>query len=480
MVTNSDTKLELYPFQSEDVERMKTMPNILLFSDMGTGKTIETIIHINDNKLYPALVICPTTLKLNWWDEIKKWVDEEPFYCETVDELVEGYFYSLEGSIETKEKRPNWYIIHHEALAYTEGDPIREMISKIRWKCVAVDESHRFRNPYTNRTAALMGLNKDGTKYIFITGTPIVNSTFDLFPMLKMVGLADDEDRFIEKYTIGRKTEWGYQIITSRNKEQLLESLAPIYIRRTKAEVLKDLPPKTYQKIKLIMPPDQREVYDHFEEMMVLLLDEGESLTSTNVLSLMTRLRQLSLDPTILGRKTNSSKSRAILELLEQNPQEKWVVASTSKMFVNLMATRIENCITLTGDDKPLDRQGKIHHFQRSFTKKVLLTTMFTGGLGINLQVANNLIVTDPWWNKATMDQQIDRVHRIGQDKPVTIFELINEKSVDGDMLEKVAAKERMANDIVVEQAVIKSIYERRRGHEYVSPKKEPEGVPEL
>jgi len=125
---------------------------------------------------------------------------------------------------------------------------------------------------------------------------------------------------------------------------------------------------------------------------------------------------------------------------------------------------------TLTGDDKPIERQAKVHRFQNRPSCRVLMTTMFTGGLGLNLQVANNLVVTDPWWNSATMSQQIDRVHRIGQDKPVTIYELINENSIDEDMLAKVSTKDRMANEIVVEQDVIKKIYERRRGYEYQPP----------
>lgn len=467
--------LSLYPFQREDVDRMMEMPNILLFSEMGTGKTIETIVHVQENNLYPALVICPTTLKLNWWDEIKKWDNEEAYYCETVDELVEGYFENLGN-----QKLPKWFVIHHEALAYVyEDDPVRQMVKKIRWKTCIVDESHRFRNPHTFRTSTLMDMNKKDTKYMFLSGTPIVNSTFDLYPLLKIIGLATDENRFLEQFTYGRQTQWGYQVISSRHKEDLLNELAPIYIRRTKVEVLKDLPPKTYQQIKLEMPPDQRQTYDHYETMMVMLLDEGETLTSPNVLSLMTRLRQLSLDPTILGKKSDSSKTRAIEDLLDQAPKDKWVVGSTSKVYVKYLASLLKGSVTLTGDDKKgYERYQKEQSFKYNPAKRVLLTTMFTGGLGLNLQVANHVIITDPWFNKVTVDQQIDRLHRIGQTKPVSVYELINEKSIDEDILEKVRRKEQMADEIVVDQDVIRSIYERHTGHSYTPKAKEE--VPEL
>ena len=264
-------KLALYPFQREDVDRMKDMPNVLLFSECGTGKTCISIEHVVEQELYPTLVICPTSLKLNWWDEINRWTGEEAYYCENVEELVEGYFNNMEKKLQGQ-KIPNWYILHHEALAYVyEDDPVRTLITRIKWRVVILDESHRFRNTNTNRTTTLMSMNKNGTKFIFVSGTPVVNSTFDYFFMLKMIGMVDDEGRFLEHYVRGRQTQYGFQALGSRNTDELLAKLAPIYIRRTKAEVLKDLPPKTYQKIRLTMPPDQREVYDHFEEMMVIL-----------------------------------------------------------------------------------------------------------------------------------------------------------------------------------------------------------------
>lgn len=483
MTTEVEKKLELYTFQREDVERMKDMPNVLLFSECGLGKTIVAITHVSEQELYPTLVICPTSLKLNWYDEIEKWTGEQPFYADNVSELVEGYFANLKEYLDyvqqdngtTPEvKKLKWFIIHHEALAYVyEDDPVRQMIMKIKWKSVCVDEAHRFRSPGTYRTSTLMNMNKEGTKYVFITGTPIVNSTFDLFPMLKIMGKAEDEDRFIDKYTIGRKSQWGYQIIASKNKDQLLAELAPIYIRRTKAEDLKGLPPKQYQTVKLTMPEDQREVYNHMEQLLAMELDDGESLTSPNVLSLITRLRQLSLDPTILGRATNSSKTKAVLELIEQSPEEKWVVASTSKKFVHLLASKIPNSLTYTGDDKPgYERYQKEQQFKNNAYRKVLLMTMFTGGLGLNLQVANNIIITDNWFNKVAVDQQIDRLHRIGQMKRVMVYTLHNERSIDDDMAKRVATKERMANEIVVKQDLIKDIYARVTGHDYVQPPK--------
>lgn len=454
---------KLYPFQGEDVARMDGMPHILLFSEMGTGKTIEAITHIQRNNLLPALIICPGSLKLNWWDEIEKWTGHKSYYTETCDELVELYF-------NPESNRKEYFIIHHEALAYTEGDPVRELINKISWKCIVIDESHRFRNLHAERTRTLLKFNNHITKFMFLTGTPIVNSTFDLFPMLKLIGIENNPGRFLDLYTRGRDKGYGYVPTGSKNTEELLRKLAPIYIRRTKAEVLKDLPEKYTQVIKLKMPDDQRQVYDRFEEMLCILLDDGEELHSANILALLTRLRQLNLDPNILGKTTHSSKTQAILDLLEANQLEKWVVASTSKKYIRLLEKKIRGMVTITGDETILQRHNAQKKFRDNPMIKVLGCTMQTGGLGLNLQAANNVIICDPWWNAAVLDQQIDRLHRIGQTKKVLVYQLVNEKSIDQDMYETIRQKEQMANEIVVEQAVIQRIYEKKRGYEYEKP----------
>ena len=453
---------KLYTFQAEDIAKMKDMPHVLLFSEMGTGKTIEAISHIQDNNLLPALIICPRSLKLNWWEEIKKWSKHESYYAETCDELVEGYF--TPGM-----NRKEYFLIHHEALAYIEGDPVRELITKINWKCVVLDESHRFRNLHIERTRTLLKFNGK-TKFMFLTGTPIVNSTFDLFPILKLIKMVDDSGQFLEHYTRGVPGQYGYKILGSKNINELLAKLAPIYIRRTKAEVLKDLPEKQIQTIRLKMPEDQRQVYDHFEEMLCIMLDSGEELHSANVLALLTRLRQLNLDPNILGKFTHSSKTQAVLELLEANPLEKWVVASTSKKYIRLLEKKVKGMVTITGDETLLQRHQAQKRLKDNPMVKVLGTTMQTGGLGLNLQAANNIIICDPWWNAATTQQQIDRVHRIGQTRKVLVYILENEKSIDQLMGEAISMKEKMANEVVVEQAVIRKIYEERRGHEYEKP----------
>lgn len=456
--------LKPYDFQLEDVKRMESMKDVLLFSEMGTGKTIEAIVHVMRHDYLPALIVCPNSLKLNWWDEIFKWTGIESYYCESLDELVEGYFEHAVG-------KKIFFIIHHEALAYIRDDPVRKMVQLIGWQQVIVDESHRFRN-MNARTEELMEM-KGAKRWMFITGTPIVNSTYDLYPMLKTIGRVETEGEFLRNFTYGQETQWGYKPLGSKNRDALLVKLADIWIRRLKSEVLKDLPPKNFIPMKLQMPADQRKVYDAFEEMMAIEIDSGNSLAAAGVLDLLIRLRQLSLDPNILGKNTDSAKTRAIIELIDQSEAtEKWVVASTSKQYVNFLSKKLNEKnignVLYTGDTHDVrERYNLEQSFKNNPMTRVFLTTYFTGGLGLNLQHCHKMILTDYWWNRMTIDQQVDRLHRPGQDTNVDIYDLENEDSIDQTLKETVNRKQAIAEEFVVNQETIKSIYKRRRGFDF-------------
>lgn len=458
--------LKLYSYQRQDVDRSKEMSHVLLFSEMGTGKTPTAIKMVEEENLKPCLVLCPPSLKLNWWEEIDKWAEEGVLCAESADDITRWYFdeYNLEP-------RDVYYVLQHEALAYISGDPIREMLYRIKWKSIIIDEAHRLRNLEAKRTQGMLKLGRSSTKFIFLTGTPIVNSSFDIFPILKKVGVVQNPSDFLREYSNVRSTRWGNKVIGSKNTEDLLVKLAPIYIRRTKSEVLSELPAKTVQVIKLDMPSDQRTTYDHFVTMLCLELEDGEKLYAPNILTLLTRLRQLNLDPEILGKVTKNSKTPAIIDLIKQAPKDKWVVCSTSKQYINRLADTLPGrlgckCVLYTGDQKPSERAISERRFKLNLDVKVMLMTMQTGGLGLNLQVASNIILTDLWWNYAAMDQAIDRLHRVGQTKPVTAYILENNDSVDQAIREACEAKGDQANDVVVAQEVIRSIYKKKRGVE--------------
>lgn len=478
-----EEKLKLKNFQKVDCDRMDKMPHILLFSEMGTGKTVEAIYHICKNNLLPALIICPNSVKLNWYEEIIRWSEVfnkpiDPYYAMEGGEIVD--FILSEDVDEMLKALKRIYIIHHEALAFLNRDIDREMLPTIHWKCVVVDEAHRFRNSDTFRTQALMDFATTTKKFMFLTGTPVVNDTNDLYYMLHMIKAVDEQGNFSDKYIDREATQHGYRTLGTRNKFELLTQLAPIYIRRTKEEVLPELPPKISQVLRLVMPQDQRATYDRFVELLCIILEEGGMIYAPNMLTELLRLRQLNLDPRILGKKSSSSKTDAVIELIEQAPDEKWVIVSTFKQYINFLASYLpeklnhsSRILTLTGDTPTIDRQQLLKDFQELPQYKVLGMTMQTGGLGINLQSCHNMIVSDLWWNQAAVDQAVDRLHRMGQKHPVHIYYLENEDSIDQLMKEIIGRKQQAADEVVVTSDVIRDIYLKHRGYEYLPPRED-------
>lgn len=451
----------LYPFQKEGVEKMKSMEHVLLFDDMGLGKTVQAIWHVEENNLKPCLVICPNSVKLNWWDEIYKWTGDESYYAYSAEEVPEYFFLD-------KERYRGYYIIHHEALAYIDKDPRREGLMLIPWKSVIIDEAHQFRNPDTSRTENLMKFRSRTKKFIILTGTPMVNSPFDLYPILSLIGMKMNRGEYLNKFTWGVNSGYGYKPQGGKNVEELQRIMSPYYIKRMKSEVLKDLPPKTIQKLKLTMPKDQRKIYDNFLEMLCLMLDDGCRITSNDVLSQLLRLRQLNLDPNILGKNTSSSKTMAILELLENSPKEKFIISSTFKQYVDFLASKIENAITYDGDDRDIvARHKKIERFRDDPNCQAFIMTVKTGGVGLNLQFASKIILTDLWWNSATNLQVIDRVFRIGQKNPVICYILDNENSIDQHIAATCAEKESGINEVVTQEKLVSSLYRSHRKQEY-------------
>lgn len=467
-------ELPMYGFQSNAVVRMRELENILLFDDMGLGKTRQTIEAIKQENLLPALIIPPKGLVLNWEEEILKWFPGENviLWDGDADDIVDAY---MDGMVDGK---PPWVIMWHDSLVYGvntntyEKDEIAEIIFKLGWKSIVVDEAHKFRNDATFKTEALLKFKrKDGQKRFVLTGTPIVNSAMDLYAILKFGGfnVPDEGWVFMERYTQrngrGKPTGW-------RNKNELMRIIGNSWIRRTKAQVLKDLPPKTEQRLKLEMLPDQRKAYDQLLTLLMLELEDGGQIVipqagAFSALAMMTRLRQLALDPWIIGKKSGSAKTKAILDLVDghDSKEGKVIVYSNFNRFLHRLKDLLEadrfKCGMITGEMDIQERQRQKNLFQEG-DADVLLVNMAAGGEGLNLTAADLVIVADEWWNKVRMNQAIDRSHRIGQLQNLTAITLHVKDSIDDMVSETVEEKDATSKDVMV--SMIKHTMETNPG----------------
>jgi len=448
---------DLYPYQVEDYQKLSNIDNsYLILSEMGTGKTPIALALSRDYWTGPkTLVVCPKTLQLEWSKQIETWCGITPSIARR------SSYRRLEPLFD--DSNP-FFITNYETFRKKEH---LDILTTYPFQLVILDEGHVVRKSTAKMTRGLLEFFKErrlhsDLRAIVMTGSPIVNNPADLHTLLCIV----DPDNyrlgtrmdFINQYCIYVRRRHGYKVVGARNLDQLKEKTEKYTIRRTRKEVLPFLPEKFYRKVSLLMEEEQRKVYDQMENDLMILLDDGTPLYSPSVLAELIRLRQINLDPGLLGVNCSSSKTTFLLDLLEgfgitrngkgTGEGEKLVVFSCFKSYINRLSKQLDELevkhVKITGEVNTTDRAKAIETFQTDSTVPVILGTIQSMGVGITLTAASNLVMMDRWWTPALNEQAIDRIYRIGQENAVQIIIPVNEKSVDSSLDRILSAKQKM------------------------------------
>ncbi len=396
----------------------------LLADEMGLGKTVQILGLLKElmkgsNK--PSVVFSPASVVPVWMSEIKR------FYPALRFVQITGA-----RSLAELDKSSVDVIL----CSYTLFRRNAEAFSKIAFKCAILDEAQVIKNPETKVSRAAYGLNAEWR--IAMSGTPIENHYKDVWSLFYflMPGLLGSRTRF------EAQVEAGGAVF----QEKLRNQLAPFILRRTKEEVVSELPAKNEMQLNCGMTELQRKEYNRLlHEGIKRLNTDGLGDTfqkrSFNMLALITRLRQVCCDPGLLPwMETDPMKSGKIQLMVEKladilDGGHKVVIFS---QFVGLI-TRLKEVIdqsfpnvslfTLTG--KTVDREKPVSGFQNAPNPAVMLVSLRAGGTGITLSSADYVFLMDPWWNPSVENQAIDRVHRIGQKNPVFVYRVISAGTVE-------------------------------------------------
>lgn len=463
---------DLYGFQKEDYRRLLEEGNFLNLSEMGVGKTPIALAAVELGGFQNPLILCPNSLRLEWARQIEDWIEEGITAVCTTDSYTK-----LKPLLYSYYNGQRYKVLNYESL---RNETNLEILSHIPFDIIICDEIHKLRNPQTKLAKGTWKFFKEHSdaKILGLSGSPIMNYPNDLYVPLSIVKPDDyppslaDWRHFMYKYCLWSDGRYGPYIYGSRNLARLREEVSPFVIRRTKKEVLPFLPEKYYRRSQLEMQPDQRKLYDQMEQELRILLDTGEPLWSTNVLSCLTRLRQINLDPKILGVTASSAKTEFLMDLVgsmihkdynDAMSGEKLVVFSCFEKYIHLLSTIFFKDIphvTITGEVKPDDRIERVKKFQNDDSIKLCLGTIQTMGEGITLTASSNVILTDRWWNQPTNMQAIDRLHRIGQHNAVQVILPICKKSVDESLDEILERKQEMSESYYGESQVRQMIIE--------------------
>ena len=410
----------------------------ILADDMGLGKTIETIAFINSIKQdKPILIVSPKSLVFNWVSEFNKFASDIPVYA-------------IIGTVEERKKIIKKIKNDKFGVYFISYDSLRnefENLTDITFDMCILDEAQFIKNMHAKKTGAVKQINALHT--IALTGTPIENNIYDLwsiFDFLMPHYLFDYED-FKDSY---EHNEEYYEIVRDK--------VAPFILRRRKEDVLKDLPEKYEVIITTEMSQEQRKLYDAFR------LQAKEQLKSSDggskiveVLSIITRLRQICVDPsTFVDNFTGESgKITALKDIIKDKMQEghRFLIFSQFVSALNIVKDEIEKMgikyYMITGDTSAKERLRICNDFNKDEDYKIVLISLKAGGTGLNLVGADVVIHLDPWWNYSAESQASDRAHRIGQTRTVEVIKLIAENSIEEKVVNLQNEKKELVDKVI-------------------------------
>ncbi len=405
----------------------------ILADDMGLGKTLQVLAFLNQHRLENhktwSLVVVPTSLCFNWENESKKF---------TPDLEVEVFTAAKKKQIQEQIKKDG--ASKHKILIVTYGLLIEheDFFAEHLWDIAVFDEAQNLKNLSSRRTSSARSLK---AKFkLALSGTPLENNYLDFFSLADLVlpGAIGSYKSFNEVFGIGKTIE-------SEDLSLLKQKMKPIVLRRTKSAVSLDLPTKSEESYHLDFTPEQMEIYkklalSHNDQVSQLIRDNGAAGSQIAMLTALLRLRQVCSDPNgVPNIKFNEipPKLGYIVDCINEHMENGRSVLVFTQFLATLESLSnlfIKNNIpfsTIHGAVSSKNRSIVLDQFQNSPQPQVLLMTLKTGGVGLNLTKASVVYHIEPWWNPAVENQATDRVHRLGQKNNINVYRLIMKDSVE-------------------------------------------------
>jgi hypothetical protein len=420
----------------------------ILADDMGLGKTIQTLAHILAEKAAgrlttPALVVCPTSLVANWRHEAERFAPDLRVLTLHGGNRAHRFSSIAEADL----------VLTTYALLPRDADTL----VPVEWHLVALDEAQAIKNP-ASKAAQLTAKLKAGHR-LCLTGTPIENHLGELWSQMSFLipGLLGDQRRFARVFRTPVEKQGN-----GDRRELLTRRIRPFLLRRTKGEVESQLPPKTEIVQHVELAGDQRDLYETVrlamhERIRREISAKGFARSQIVILDALLKLRQVCCDPRLVKlaaarRVRDSAKLTRLMFMLPELVEDgrRVLLFSQFTSMLDLIRPEVERAglayVELRGDTA--DRATPVARFQRG-EAPLFLISLKAGGVGLNLTAADTVILYDPWWNPAVEAQAMDRAHRIGQDKPVFVYKLITEGTIEERMLDLQERKRALAAGVL-------------------------------
>ena len=411
-----------------------------LADDMGLGKTVQAIaLLLRRGADGPALVIAPTSVCFNWEAELHR-------FAPTLNPRMFG---AGDRDAFVAELGPRDVVITSYGLLHTEA----ERLQAVHWHTAILDEAQAIKNTLTKRSQAAMSLTADFR--MIMTGTPIENHLGELWNLFQFInpGLLGSLEQYSQRFALPIERDQNRDV-----RQQLKRLVQPFLLRRTKTQVLSELPPRIEVTVPVTLTDEEALLYEaaRLRAVKQLTKDADTKGRHVRILAEIMRLRRACCHPTLLlpdcglpGAKLTAF-SETIDELLEN--RHKALVFSQFVDHLSILRAELDrkriSYQYLEGSTPMRERQRSVEAFQNG-EGDVFLISLKAGGTGLNLTAADYVLHMDPWWNPAVEDQAADRAHRLGQLRPVTIYRFITRGTIEDKILELHATKRDLADSLL-------------------------------
>jgi len=491
----ADGDEDLFPHQRAGVQFLKTARRALLADEPGLGKTAQAIralkaIQDSGEQVFPALIVCPNTLKKNWAREFGRW------WPGVKTQVIKGTSAQRKKQFESgadvyiinweslrSHSRLSGYgsiaLVHckacgglNEAVTETRCEVHPRELNAIDFKAVVADEIHRSKDPKSKQSRALWSATGDAEIRFALTGTPIANNVVDLWSILHWLSPKDwpSKTKWIDRMIDIMLNAFGGMMVIGVKpmmQDEFYKSVNPVMRRMLKKVVLPHLPPVMNERRDVEMSPKQRKAYEQMRDTMIAELESGDALTAPSILTQTTRLLQFASSYADMVVDESSGELKTILtepsckvdSLMDDISNgdfgdDSVAVCAVSRQLIEILSAAMTKAKIphglITGAQNEDERQKAVDDFQEGRVKWILFTAQ-AGGVGITLTTARRLVMLQRPWSLVDHKQALDRVHRIGSEihDSILIMDYVTEGTIEERVLQVLETKSDNFEQIV-------------------------------
>lgn len=445
-ILNHKLKITPYPYQQEGIIQGLKWKRFFLGDEPGLGKTLQSIGIVDTANVYPTLVICPSSLKINWQREFEKFTDKKALILDNANRTTWPYLLQMnmfQVAIVNYESLRKFFVWDVKGGKSFQLKDVVFCPQISMFRSVIIDESHRVKDASTQQAKFTKGICSGKEWIILLSGTPVVNRPADLVAQLSIMDRLKEfggKGQFLLNYASGEKEASNLETLSKELYERCL-------IRREKAKVLTQLPDKT--RVDLYVDISNRDEYEVAAEDLAQYLRDYKECTEYEIKKKM-RMEALNKFMILRSLAAKGKVAQAIdfvHVFLESG--KKLVLFCSLHDIVDELKKAFPHAVTVTGRDSSIMKQAAVDAFQQRDNVQLIICSIKAAGVGLTLTASSNVGFVEFPWTYADCCQCEDRCHRIGQKDNVTCYYLLGRNTIDHKLYQIIHDKKSIANQIV-------------------------------